>query len=82
MKTCFLCRRVGMIETHHIFGAAMRKKSDRLGLVVDLCQECHRKVHSDRNLMLFLHEHGQRKAMRENKWTIEDFRREFHKSYL
>lgn len=82
MNHCFICDEVGMTETHHIFGAAMRQKSDRLGLVVELCRECHRKVHSDRNLMQFLHEQGQRKAMEENNWTIEDFRREFHKNYL
>lgn len=29
-----------------------------------------------------LHEYGQRKAMKEQGWTVEDFRREFYKNYL
>nr|DAJ61827.1 MAG TPA: hypothetical protein [Caudoviricetes sp.] len=29
-----------------------------------------------------LHEYGQRKAMVENGWNIDDFRRKFYKNYL
>jgi hypothetical protein len=32
--------------------------------------------------MLELHQYGQRKAMAENNWTVEDFRKEFYKNYL
>lgn len=40
---CFICGRNANagLEYHHIFGGADRKKSDRLGLVVRLCHECH-----------------------------------------
>lgn len=64
----------------------MRKKSEKLNLVVDLCHDCHNEppngVHFNAETMQYLHELGQRKAMEEQGWTEEDFRREFYKSYL
>ena len=47
-ETCYVCQRsldaYGMRpEVHHIFyGHGLRNVSDRLGLVVYLCPECHR----------------------------------------
>lgn len=41
--TCYLCGLYTETERHHIFyGAALRPISERLGLVVYLCPECHR----------------------------------------
>ena len=86
MGTCFLCGRYAPVETHHIFGAALRKKSEKYGLTVDLCHWCHNEppegVHHNAAAMLALHRYGQEKAMRENGWSIDDFRREFYKNYL
>ena len=90
MRECFLCGKNGSpdpLDKHHIFGGANRKKSERFGLTVDLCHnECHifgkHAVHNDVNVMQRLHEYGQRKAMEENGWSIEDFIREFGKNYL
>lgn len=55
--------------------------------MVDLCHySCHlfgpNAVHNNPETMLLLHKYGQRKAMRENGWTVEDFIREFGKNYL
>ena len=90
MRRCWLCGRNGAadpLDRHHIFGSSLRKKSERYGLVVDLCHDrCHifgpLAVHNNAETMQALHEYGQRKAMEENGWTVEDFRREFHKNYL
>lgn len=90
MRECFLCGKNGSsdpLDKHHIFGGSNRKKSERFGLTVDLCHhECHifgkRAVHNDANVMQRLHEYGQRKAMEEQGWSIEDFIREFGKNYL
>ena len=90
MRECFLCGKNGTsdpLDKHHIFGGANRKKSERFGLTVDLCHnECHifgkHAVHNDANVMQRLHEYGQRKAMDENGWSIEDFIREFGRNYL
>lgn len=66
---------------------AYRNKSEKYGLVVYLCGErCHRNggnaVHRNGNQMRLLRRYGQLKAMQEQRWTEDDFRREFGKSYL
>jgi len=84
---CWLCGRWGHLEEHHIFGGAYRKKSTKYGLTVLLCGDrCHRNgpqaAHRCRETAQRLHEYGQRKFMREQNATIDDFRREFGKNYL
>lgn len=89
-RKCFLCGRNGAedpLECHHIFGAAYRKKSEKYGLVVDLCHHrCHefgrKAVHQNGSVMRQLRRYGQLKAMKEQGWTEADFIREFGKSYL
>ena len=89
-KQCWLCGRNGNgdpLDRHHIFGGANRKKSERYGLVVYLCHfRCHEDgefaAHRNAETMQLLHEYGQRKAMHENGWSIDDFIREFGKNYL
>ena len=90
MRECWLCGRNGSadpLDRHHIFGGPNRKKSERLGLVVDLCHfRCHifgkEAVHNNAENMQKLHEYGQRKAMEENNWTTDDFIREIGRNYL
>lgn len=86
MRCCVLCGSNKWIERHHIFGGALRKKSEKYGLVVDLCHNCHNEppdgVHHNKGAMLKLHKYGQIKAMQEQGWTIERFRKEFRKNYL
>ena len=90
MKECWLCHRNGAadpLDRHHIFGGANRKKSEKYGLVVYLCHNrCHifgkNAVHQNAETMQLLHEYGQRKYMKEQNATIEDFRREFGRNYL
>lgn len=90
-KRCFLCGANGAtdpLDRHHIFsGTANRKKSEKYGLVVYLCHNrCHifggSAVHNNATTMKQLQRYGQLKAMQEQGWTEEDFRREFGKSYL
>ena len=91
MNRCWLCGKtqygLNRPERHHIFGGANRKKSEKYGLVVYLCGDsCHRNgpkaAHQNKETMQRLHEYGQRKAMKENDWTVDDFRREFGKNYI
>lgn len=87
MRSCFICGTThGPFERHHLFGGALRKKSEKYGLVVLLCHNCHNEspngAHHNRAAMRALHIYGQKRAMRENGWTVEDFRREFYKNYL
>ena len=89
-RRCWLCGQNNFadpLEKHHIFGAANRKKCDKLGLTVYLCgSECHRNgkfaAHVNPDTRLRLRQYGQRKAMEENGWTVQDFIREFGKNYL
>ena len=90
MKQCFLCGANGNgdpLDRHHIFGGAMRKKSEKYGLVVYLCHNrCHifgkNAAHQNASVMQRLHEYGQKKAMEEQGWTEDEFRQHFGKNYL
>ena len=89
-RKCFLCGENGSadpLDRHHIFGGANRKKSEKYGLVVDLCHhKCHifggMAVHTNATTMRQLKRYGQLTAMREQGWTVDDFIREFGKNYL
>ena len=89
-RKCWRCGRTGYpepLDHHHIFGGPNRKKSEKYGLVVDLCHSsCHifgpMAAHNNAETMRALRQFGQRKAMEENGWTVEDFIREFGKNYL
>lgn len=90
VRECFLCGANGSedpLDRHHIFGGAYRDKSEKYGLVVDLCHEkCHifgeYAVHRNAEIMRWVRQYGQEKAMRENHWTREQFIQEFGKDYL
>ena len=89
-QRCFLCGRNGVgdpLEIHHVFSGPLRGKSEKYGLVVPLCgNRCHRNgkesAHKSRETQLLLKQWAQRKAMEENGWTMEDWHREFGKSYI
>ena len=90
MRTCWLCGKNGAdepLDRHHIFGGTNRRKSEKLGLVVDLCHgSCHifgeRAAHRCRETAQALHEYGQRLAMERMGWSTADFVREFGRNYL
>jgi len=73
-----------MLELHHIFPAANRKKSEKYGLVVWLNHFYHNEppdgVHFNRANDLFVKRAGQ--IAFEEKYTREDFMRLFGKNYL
>ena len=41
-NVCYICRRVGYTEIHHVLYGALRKIADDNGLTCYLCYECHR----------------------------------------
>ena len=90
MRTCWLCGKNGTdepLDRHHIFSGANRRKSEKLGLMVDLCHgSCHifggRAAHRCRETAQALHEYGQRLAMERMGWSTADFVREFGRNYL
>lgn len=83
---CYLCGRWSNLEEHHVYGASRRKKSTKYKAVVKLCHWCHNEepdgVHHNKENRLKLQAKYQYKLMKENGWTVEDFIREFGKSYV
>lgn len=82
-RNCFICGAVNGIEEHHIFGGSNRKKSDKEGLTVDLCFNCHRTgrnaVHVDSEKAMELKKLGQR--VYEQAYEKGSFLKEFGKNY-
>ena len=66
---------------HHVFmGTANRAKSEKWGMVVNLCYDCHALVHSDYQERVRMCKVYQRKF--ETLYDRETFMREFGRSYL
>ena len=85
-KECYICGRTNCLEDHHIFfGTANRKRSEKRGLKVWLCNADHRNgfqaVHRNRETDLHLKEMAQT-YYEQNIGTREQFIIEFGKSYL
>lgn len=85
---CFICGSRRWLEWHHVWGGcgAIRDKSERFGLKVRLCHYCHNEppngVHQNKKIRSKLQAYAQKKAMAHYGWSVEDFRREFYKSYI
>lgn len=82
-NSCFLCDSSHNIEHHHIFLNNNRKKSTEYGLVVPLCDKCHRGtdgVHNNYEKMLYLRKIGQQMFIKH--YPELDFVSIFHKNYL
>jgi len=81
---CYECGRYGILQKHHIFGGADRKKSEKYGLTVHLCPDCHvctpQAVHNNRRFMVRLRQIGQREF--ESQYSHEKFMKEFGRNYL
>ena len=66
MEHCCICGR-GPVQIHHIYGGANRNLSTEQDMIVPLCWDCHRKLHTDPN------QHMRFKLMRDaqDKWELE-----------
>lgn len=84
-KYCYLCGRTDSLERHHVFfGNQYRQLSEKNGLWVWLCAECHRtgkhSAHLDKDTNLHLKEDGQRAF--ELTYTRQDFMKVFGRNWL
>lgn len=86
---CFRCKRFIKTEEHHIFdGNPNRKLSEKYGLKVYLCYDCHNRdykhksIHFDAEEMLKLHKIGEQAFIDYYKKTKEDFIEIFKRNYL
>ena len=82
---CYLCGRYGHTEEHHIFGGPNRTLSEKYGLKVYLCLECHSSgkhaVHRDKAVMDELHRQGQ-EAFMDQLGSRKEFMQIFGRNYL
>lgn len=90
-RKCWLCGANGSadpLDKHHLFGGALRKKSERDGLYVYLCHDqCHifgrYAAHQCAETAQALHEYGERKWLAEHPGTtVEDFIHEYGRNYI
>ena len=86
-EVCWTCGKVGPTDVHHIFGAANRKWSEKYGLTVHLCRECHRRVHDNKYAMDSLHKAGEQQYCDvyfpgDMNHGMIDFRQIFGRNYL
>lgn len=84
---CWFCGKYGTesnpLQIHHVWhGTANRRLSEKFGLTVKLCADCHRKVHSDRETDLRLMQAGELAFLTKFKASIPDFIRIFGKNVL
>lgn len=87
---CLLCKQMAggdPLDKHHVFGGALRSKSEMYGLFVYIHHnKCHifgkNSVHVNAEIDRQLKEYAQRKAMAHYNMTIADFREEFRKNYI
>lgn len=84
-NVCYLCgkNRNAGLEKHHIFGGPNRKLSDRDGLWVMLCSDCHRNgknaAHQSKATADYLHYQGRQAYLEEH--TEEEFLERYGRNY-
>jgi len=81
---CFICKSTYCLQTHHIMNGANKKSSEKYGLLVKVCPNCHtlapNSIHRDSNLLRKLKQIGQEHF--EESDTREEFMRIFGRNYL
>ena len=82
-RKCFICGKCNASDTHHIFQGSNREASDRYGLTVRLCRDCHAYIHEhpQSETAVRLKDHAQRAAMDRYVWTLEEWLEKFGKDY-
>lgn len=86
---CFICGRNNRadywgLDEHHVYGGALRKKSEQYGLKVYICHDrCHLNgVHKDAGLNRTVQAIVQKRAMQHYGWSIDNFRNIFGRNYI
>lgn len=77
---CRLCGRYGDTSHHHVFYGSYRSKSENLDLVIEVCFECHRKIHDHPSDYEWLKEKYQKEW--EEKNSHQEWMNIFHRSWI
>lgn len=84
-SVCYICKRETDCHVHHIFAGSLRKKSEKYKqyCTIRVCPNCHlNKIHKYPADYIYLKKEAQQSLMDGLGWTIEDWHREFGKSYI
>lgn len=87
VRLCWYCGTYGAITEHHmVHGTSNRKHSERFGLVIDLCPDCHtgRNSHSAHNSPEWNRKYKEmaQKCFEDRGHSREEFIQVFGKNYL
>lgn len=86
---CYLCgeyARGDGLDWHHVFGAALKPKSEKYGLKVRLHHnQCHifgkKAIHKNKEIADRIKAEAQTIAMERYGWTLADWMKLFYKNY-
>lgn len=86
-KQCFICGSRDKVEVHHIFGAANRARSDKDGMTIYLCSECHREgryaVHQNADTAQLIHAVGELMWLAKHPGAgVWEFAAKYGRNYL
>jgi len=79
LSRCYECGKPKQ-ELHEVYEGSYRVRSMQNGMVLPLCFDCHKRIHSDRELALKYKVLFQKKF--EESHTREEFIKLFIKSYI
>lgn len=77
---CFRCGRYAPTDWHHIFNAALKKKSEQYGAMIKVCRRCHEVIHTKE--MAKTKALAQSKIMQVYGLSTDDFIKIFKRNYL
>lgn len=83
-EPCQYCGRWDYLQEHHVFGGTGRRKiSDKDGMVINLCPECHREVtlNPNQGKDLWLKQEFQ-KLWESEYGDREDFIKRYTRNYI
>lgn len=79
---CFACgARAKELEVHHVFNKHNKKRSEKYGLMIYLCRDCHRIVHDTDNPLRRRIESYAQSVWELNYGDRVDFILKFNKNY-
>ena len=79
---CVLCGTKHGLHTHHIYPGAFRNASEKYGLTIRLCWQCHTMTHNKPELMKYWQEKYQRLAMEHYNWSIDEWIDHIGKNFI
>ena len=80
---CYLCGRwCAVTHSHHCLHGRNRKLAEQDGLKVNLCPDCHRKLHDKGFGDLYLEQIAEETWIKVNNSNVEGFIARYGKNYL